>query len=145
MEQSLHYWLAQLHENAPGTIGDMLHYTVASCDAENGDYVMYVDTEPWMRNAFGSLHGGIISTAMDQGMGMLATCLMDGKALTPTIQLNLTFHHPLLATNRMLLKIHVEAHTRTMLHLRAEARNEQEPDKLCASATGIFYIKYVDR
>ncbi len=141
--QALDACIALLHKRAPGSIGDMLHFQAGSCDEASRDYVLFAQTEPWMCNPYGTLHGGIISTIMDQAMGTLATCLTEGKALTPTVQLNVTFHHPLLSTQRTMVRLHVNAVTRTMLHLRAEASNEQEPQTLCASATGIFYVKHI--
>ena len=140
-EEKLERCLHQLHERAAGTIGEMLHFEIGECVSGSGDYTLYACTEPWMRNAFGTLHGGIISTGLDQGMGMVAACLVDGQAITPTIQMNVTFHHFLMAGEQMCLKIHVEALTRTMIHLRAEVFAQQNSGRLCASATGIFFIK----
>lgn len=141
MEQALASCIALLHDRAPGSIGDLLHLRVGNCNEASGEYTIYAETEPWMCNPYGTLHGGIISTMMDQAMGTLATCLTDGRAITPTVQLNVTFHHPLLPSQQTVLRLHVDAVTRTMLHLRVEASNGQEPQKRCASATGIFYIK----
>ena len=143
-QQALEEVLHLLHEKAPDSIGGRLHLQVGDCDPQTGDYTLYAQAEPWMCNPYGTLHGGMISTMMDQAMGTLATCLTEGRALTPTVQLNLTFHHPLLPGQRTVLQLHVDALTRTMLHLRAAAYNEQEPQKLCASATAIFYIKRMD-
>ena len=72
---------------------------------------------------------------------MIASCMMDGTAITPTVEMNTIFHHALLPGKRMCLKIHVVARTRTMIHMRAEVVDAEEPEKLCASATGIFFIK----
>lgn len=141
MERRLNQCLQQMHERAVDTIGEMLHFEIASCGPDAGEYTLYASTERWMGNAFGTLHGGMISTALDQGMGMLAACLAGGNAITPTIQLNVTFHHFLVAGEQILLKIQVEAVTRAMIHLRAEVFSRQEPERLCASSTGIFFIK----
>ena len=141
VRQRLSFWLSELHRLAPDSIGDLLRFQVASCKPEAGEYCFRVSTKDWMKNAFGSLHGGIIGTIVDQGMGMLATCMMGGKALTPTVQMNITYQHPLMPRDPVLLQIRVEAVTRTLLYLRSEARNADHPDKLCATASGVFYIK----
>ena len=141
MEDRLSYWITQLHERAPESIGDLLRFRVGPCDPKAGDYSFFASTEEWMKNAFGSLHGGIIGTILDQGMGMLSTCLMEGKAITPTVQMNVTYHRPFAPGDEVLLKVHVEAMTRTMIHMRGEAMCSSEPEKLCVSATGIFFIK----
>ena len=141
MEQRLAYWIQQLHERAPESIGDLLRFRVGPCNPEAGEYSFLASTQGWMKNAFGSLHGGIITTILDQGMGMLATCLMEGTAITPTVQMNVIYHRPLIPGDNVLLKVHVETMTRTLIHIRAEAMKETQPDKLCVSATGIFFIK----
>ena len=66
---------------------------------------------------------------------------MEGKAITPTVQMNVTYHRPFAPGDEVLLKVHVEAMTRTMIHMRGEAMRASEPEKLCVSATGIFFIK----
>lgn len=144
METLLGHWIEELHKKAPDSIGDLLRFQVGPCRVEAGEYSFYVATGEWMRNAFGSLHGGIIGTIMDQGMGMLATCLMDGKALTPSVQLNITYHRPLMPQGRILLKVYVESVTKTLIHLRAEAADAARPEKRCVTATGIFFIKRLE-
>lgn len=141
MEQRLSRWIGQLHNRAPESIGDLLRFRVGPCSPEGGEYSFYASTGDWMKNAFGSLHGGIIGTILDQGMGMLATCLMEGKAITPTVQMNVTYHRPLMPGDEILLKIYVETMTRTLIYMRAEAMNAGYPEKQCVSATGIFFIK----
>ena len=141
MEDRLSYWTQQLHARAPGSIGDLLHFRVGPCDPKAGDYSFLASTDEWMKNAFGSLHGGIIGTILDQGMGMLSTCLMEGKAITPTVQMNVTYHRPFAPGDEVLLKVHVESVTRTLIHMRGEAMRAMQPEKLCVSATGIFFIK----
>lgn len=69
MEQRLAYWIEELHKRAPDSIGDLLRFRVGSCSPEAGMYCFHVSTDQWMQNAFGSFHGGIIGTIMDQGMG----------------------------------------------------------------------------
>ena len=141
MEQRLSDWIEELHRRAPESIGDLLRFRVGPCNPEEGRYCFHVSTEQWMKNAFGSLHGGIISTIMDQGMGMLATCLMNGTAITPTVQMNISYHHPMMPGDKVLLKIYVESITRTLMYMRAEAMKEDQPDRLCVTASGVFFAK----
>ena len=144
MEQRLRFWIGQLHSRAPESIGDLLRFRVGPCSPAAGEYHFYASTGDWMKNAFGSLHGGIIGTILDQGMGMLATCLMDSKAITPTVQMNVTYHRPLMPGDEILLKIYVETMTRTLIYMRAEAMNAGSPERLCVSANGIFFVKLLE-
>lgn len=141
MVHMITHWIDQLHAFAPDTIGDLLHFQLVDCDARTGCCTISAQIQPWMRNAFGSLHGGIITTAMDQGMGMLATCMLDGKAITPTVQLNTTFHRPIQPQGQLLLKFTPESRTKNLIHMRAEVYDAQDPAHLCASATGMFFVK----
>lgn len=141
MVQLLNHWIEELHRNKPDSIGDLVRFSVVSCDAEAGEYTFTVHTAAWMQNAFGTLHGGIIATVMDQGMGMLATCLTHGTGNTPSVQLNITYHRPFQPGDTIELKLHVDSMTRTLIHLHAEARKQGTPEKLCAAATAIFYFK----
>ena len=140
MKKTLTHWIGELHRHAPDTIGDILRFQLAECNAEAGEYSFLVETEPWMRNAFGSLHGGIIATMLDQGMGMLSTCLTGGEKLTPSVQLNIAFQRPMVAGKQVLLKVYVESMTRMLIHMRGEAFQ----DKLCATGAGIFFVKPSD-
>ncbi len=143
MKQLISHWIGQLHTSAPDTIGDLLHFQVVDCDARTGSCTISAQAEPWMRNAFGSLHGGIITTAMDQGMGMLASCMTGGKAITPTVQLNTTFHRPVVPRGQLLLKFTPESRTKNLIHMRGEVYDAQDYGHLCASATGMFFIKEI--
>lgn len=144
MEQCLAGWIEALHQRAPESIGDLLRFRVGPCNEAAGEYCFYASTQEWMKNAFGSLHGGIITTILDQGMGMLATCLMDGTAITPTVQMNVTYHRPLMPGDEVLLKIYVQTVTRNLIHMRSEAVNAAQPNQLCVTATGIFFIKSLE-
>lgn len=144
MKSQLIDWVQELHRHAPDSIGDLLHFEVLDCDVAAGEYCFGIKTQTWMQNAFGTLHGGIIATALDQGMGMLATCLMNGAGVTPSVQLNITYHRPLIPGRKILLKVYVESVTRTLIHMRGEAFQEGAEGKLCATGAGIFYFKPFD-
>ena len=75
MEDRLSCWITQLHERAPESIGDLLRFRVGPCDPKAGDYSFFASTEEWMRNAFGSLHGGIIGTILT---GVFASSSVNG-------------------------------------------------------------------
>ena len=58
MEPSVNNSIAGLHRKAPGSVGDLMDFHVIKEDRENGLYTLCCKTEPWMRNALGTLHGG---------------------------------------------------------------------------------------
>lgn len=140
-QQILTQMIAQLHRQAPDSIGSLLQFRVEACDEPKGNYCLCAQTSEWMRNAFGSLHGGMFATIMDQAMGFVAMYLMGGTAVTPSIQLNVTYYRPAKAGGELSVKVHVDAVTKSIMYLRAEITERTNPERLLASATGIYAIK----
>ena len=82
--------LATLHTRGAGTIGDMLDLRLVDCDLEKGEFTMQACTQEWMRNIAGTLHGGILTTAVDIGMSVLARYLAKKRVMV-TAQLSMNF------------------------------------------------------
>lgn len=144
-QQALTQMIAQLHRHAPGSIGDLLQFRVEACDEQKGEYCFCTQTSEWMRNAFGSLHGGILATVMDQAMGFVAMYLLDGTAVMPSIQLNVTYHRPAMAGDNLSVKVYVDAVTKSMMYLRAQIAQHEKPERLLASATGMYAIRSLEK
>lgn len=141
LKRLLTIWLMELHEKAPGTIGDILNFRFADVQTGEGEYAFLCDTLPWMCNPTGTLHGGIIATILDQGMGMMANCMQLGQAIAPSVQLDVAYHRPLNPGDTILVRIFVTNVSRTLITMRGELFSSEKPDKLCASATGIYYVR----
>ena len=141
MEQQVLDRIALLHGAAPGSVGDQMDFRLLSCDTEKGEYLLRCKTFEWMRNANGTLHGGMCATVVDQAMGFIAYCLMPGKGIAPTVQLQVTYHRPLIPGQEVLVKVKVLSVTKSLMHLSAEAVAEAAPEKICLTATGSFFYK----
>lgn len=141
VKENLRIRFGLLHEFAPDSIGDLLHMELTGYLDDSEDFLMTCDTYPWMQNPIGLLHGGIISTILDQGMGMLAHCMIPQGDFAPSIQLNVSYIRPMQTGKKVLLKIHVESATHTLIHMRAEAYEADQPEKLCVTGTGIYFHK----
>lgn len=135
--------IRELHTIAPDSIGDRMHYSLLSCDAERGEFRMRCQTEPWMRNGPGTLHGGMCATVVDQAMGFIAYCLKRGEGTAPTVQMSTTYHRPLIPSEDVLIYIRVLSITKSLISLSAEAYRATEPDKLCLSATATYFDKSI--
>lgn len=96
METRVRNRIAEITREVPGSIGDMMHFTLLECDPEKGDYVMSCETAPWMRNFAGTLHGGLCATILDQAMGFVSYCLKPGEGTAPTVQMEIDYHRPLM-------------------------------------------------
>ena len=141
LERRVRERIEQLHSIAPGSIGDVMTYEVLSCDAERGEVQLRCRTFDWMRNGPGTLHGGMCATVVDQAMGFVAYCIKPGEGTAPTVQLQVSYHRPLFPGETVLVTVGVASVTKTLMHLRAEVSREAAPEKLCLSATSVFFYR----
>lgn len=133
--------MKQLHQVAPESIGDLLHLEPLGYDPQRQEYLLHCETQPWMRNAHGTLHGGMCATVADQAMGVLAYCVKPGEGITPAIELHLNYHRPLIPGENVLARVRVLSVTKTLIHTAAELYRESAPDKLCISSNATYYYK----
>ena len=140
-EEEIRYRIAQLSQAAPGTIGDILQFRFLHYDPAEDVYALTCQTEDWMRNAAGTLHGGMCATILDQAMGFVSFCRKPGDGTAPTIQLAVDYHRPLIPGETVLIKVRVISITHTLMHLSAEAMRCDHPEKVCLSGSGIYFYK----
>ncbi len=133
--------IAELRVIAPGSIGDQMCYEVLDA-ATDGKWIrMGCQTFDWMRNGPGTLHGGMCATVVDQAMGFVAYCIKPGEGIAPTVQMQVTYHRPLTPGKRVIVDVHVLTITKSLMHLSAEAYEEDCPDKLYLTATATYFYK----
>lgn len=144
MEAKVRDRIALLHSAAPGSIGEQMDYRLVRMDAEKGEYLLRCRTFEWMRNANGTLHGGMCATVVDQAMGFIAYCLMPGKGIAPTVQLQVTYHRPLIPGEEVFVLVKVLSQSKSLMHLTAEAALVTAPDRVCLTSTGTFFYKPLD-
>lgn len=138
--QRIRQAIALHQEQVPDTVGTALHFELLECDAERGEFALRCETAAWMGNILGSLHGGMSATALDHAMGHVANAIREKEGAGPTVQLQVTYHRPLTAGDRLILKVQVLSVSKTLTQLEARAYSECAPDKLCVSATGTYYF-----
>ncbi len=133
--------IALLHEVVPNSIGDMLNFRLINCDPAAGIYVLGCKTETWMRNVAGTLHGGMCATVVDQAMGFISYCIKPGEGTAPTVQMQVTYHRPLIPGEEVLVTVKVLTVTRSLMHLSAEAVMAYATDKLCLTSSATYFYK----
>lgn len=136
--------LAELHEAAPDSIGDLLHFELLECSRE-GEYLLRCTTQPWMRNPAGTLHGGICATVLDQAMGLIAYCIKPGPGFAPTIEMQVSFIRPVPVVQSLLTKVTVISVTSSLIRLRCELMRENQPDKVCVTSSAVYFYKPFDK
>lgn len=133
--------LAQLHELAPESAGDLLRLQPLEYDPNRQEVLFSGKTEVWMRNPQGILHGGISAMIADQAMGTLAFCVKPGEGIAPAIELHVNYHRPLIPGEGVLMRVRLIAQTKTLIHSSAELYRESAPEKLCVTASGTYFFK----
>lgn len=141
MEQILRGRLAALHTAAAGTIGDMLDLELLEYDPDRAEFLMRCRTGLWMRNIAGTLHGGMCATLVDQAMGCVAYCAKPGEGTAPTVNLQVSYHRPLIPGEDVLIRIRVISVTRSLMHLSSEAMVATAPEKVCITSTATYFYK----
>lgn len=141
MESALQEYIDRIHVENHGSIGDMLGFQVGSCDEAKDDYVLKCRTASWMCNHYGTLHGGICATILDQAMGMVCCCLKRGLGTCTTVQLEADYHRPVVPGEDILVKVHVISVTRCLINMTAELIQPSKPDKISVSGSAIFFYK----
>lgn len=143
VEDQMRRRLSQIHDTVPDSICDALHFSVAECSPEAGRYRLRCQTAQWMRNPAGTLHGGLCATILDQAMGIVAFCVKSTEGFAPTLEMQISYHRPLIPGEDVLVTVEVLSVSRNVIHLRAEAFCAAAPEKLCASSTAIYFVKGV--
>lgn len=133
--------IAEVNTGVPGSIAEMMDFRFVEYDQAHNDIVMTCRTMPWMRNPAGTLHGGLCATILDQAMGFVSYCLKAGEGTAPTVHLSVDYHRPLQPGERVIVKVHVINVTRSHMNLSAEAFQASCPEKICLSASGIYFFK----
>lgn len=140
MEQLLRLRIAQLHEAAPDSIGDLFQFELLSCDEAAGKYRFRCRTQPWMRNPAGTLHGGMSAAIADQAMGFVAFCLLTSEGFAPTIQMQTEYLCPVQPEKELTVTVYISSVSRSMVHLRCEIAHADCEASVCVSATGIYFF-----
>lgn len=133
--------IVELHEIAPDSIGDRMGYELLSCDEEGRHFRLRCHTFDWMRNGPGTLHGGMCATVVDQAMGFIAYCIKPGEGIAPTVQMQVTYHRPLVPGEQVIVDVHVISRTKSLMNLSAEAYPELRPEKISLTASATYLYK----
>ncbi|MGM9975118.1 MAG: PaaI family thioesterase [Clostridiaceae bacterium] len=130
----------RMRESLKGALVEDLIPTLISCDFEKGIAEFKFTIKANMRNSMGIVHGGIICTLLDNAMGMTTSSLIN-KGWTPTVNLQVSFLKPVMPQGVIHISVRIISSGRTFINTAAELWEEGKPERILASATGIFFIK----
>lgn len=140
MCRQMHDRLKQLQDLAPDGVSGILKLELVSFDLEKQTCVLRAKTEAWMKNGAGTLHGGMSATLLDHGMGALLYCIKEGNNFCPTVEMQSSYHRPLIPGKDVLISARVVARSRRLAHMAAEICQADVPGKTCVSGTAVYYL-----
>ena len=105
---------------------------------EDLSVIMTLSPEPWMRNPGGSMHGGIICTAMDNAMGYVVGAYFD--KLCSTVNMQVDFIRPVALDKPAFVRVEALSMGKTLARLRTVMWQTDE-DHPCAAAMGVYFTK----
>lgn len=131
--------VAWVNEAARGAVCGDLGMELQHGDPDTGVYVFACRTTQQMRNVIHTLHGGCAAVVADQAMGSVANSMFAEDGHAPTSQLCLNFHRPIAPGEDLLVKVTVVNTSRRQIHLSCEICRQSAPEKLCVSASSVFF------
>lgn len=131
--------VAWVNEAAAGAVCGDLRMELLEGDTEKGEYLFLCHTTEAMRNVIHTLHGGSAAIVVDQAMGSVANSMFAEDGHAPTSQLTLNFHRPMFAGEDLLVRVKVVNASRRQIHLGSEVYAGKAPEKLCVSASAVFF------
>lgn len=94
------------------------------------------EAEDWCRNPYGGVHGGIIASIIDTGMGF--TCATYSNKYVSTTDLSVSYLKPMMGTKYMIRVDLTQAGSR-MIRCLAKV-SDAETGMLCATGMGSFIL-----
>lgn len=133
---------ARLEARLPGVAADRAQSfspvpVVEELDGPAMRGVFRFHTQPEMKNPMGVLHGGMTATILDSSMGALCLGLTGG--FTPTISMTVNYSRPIPLNADILVRAQAAGLGRTTAHITASIVLADAPDRVCATATGVYY------
>lgn len=138
MEQALRYFAQRVPEEAPNTFSGQMQPEFVSCDEASKSMVFAFDTQDWMRNQGGAVHGGVIAEAISITINALAWYYA-GMRHNPVVSLQLSYPRPALMGQRMYVRATAIHAGKNMAYVGATAWQSDREDKPFATGTGVHY------
>lgn len=122
-----------------GTINETVAPKFDSCSVKDKYYCAAFDMTPMMCNPWGAVHGGILATAFDSMMGTVAF-YFGGCRKTQTLSMQISYLRSGDAKQRLFIRSRITKAGKTVTYVTAEAWSEDRPDKLIATASGVYFF-----
>lgn len=129
--------MAVEERNDPPRIHEMMKKSFVACSEKEWWITLSYEVEEWEQNPIGTMHGGLIATAIDSTCGILVRYL-SGTLRTPTVSMTINYLETVPVGERLLVTARAVKVGRSLVNLCAEAVLESSK-KTAATATAVFF------
>lgn len=136
MERTIRAVCEMQPEGEITSMNDMMAPELASCDADTETLCLRFQPQAWQLNPNGTLHGGMIATAIDITFGVLSRFYAKSSKLV-TIDLNISYMRPIPRDADYLVTASIRKNGRRVKFLHADVRLA-DSGKLAAEGTAMF-------
>lgn len=138
MEQALDTFVRRVPLEAPNTFSGQMKPQLVMCSAQSKSLVFSYDTDPWMRNPGGAVHGGVIAEAISMAINALAWYYA-GCRHNPAISIQLSYPRPAKIGEKIYVRATAISAGRSMAYVGASAWQGDNEEKPFATGTGVHY------
>jgi uncharacterized protein (TIGR00369 family) len=105
----------------PDWVTAIMKPKLVSCDEKERTATVEFPAQSWQSNPRGTMHGGVIASAFDEALGILAFCL-NGKGQIATINLSINYLKPIPLDDTILITGKVTSKGRRIITTTGECR-----------------------
>lgn len=126
----------RVREKEPHRLNNMIGLTLLNCSRKDQFTEFEFVPDDWCRNGYEGVHGGVISSVFDTGMGL--TSEVYTQKFVSTSSLQISFLRAMLGS-RFRLKVRLTHVGRRVVNLYGEI-SDMKDEKICANCLGTFMI-----
>ena len=138
MEEALKFFAQRVPVEAPNTFSGQMQPELIHCDEAAKTLTFAFETQSWMRNPSGAIHGGVIAEAISMSINALAWYCA-GMKQNPCVSLQLCYPRPGLMGQRIYVQASAVHAGKNMAYVSARAWQEGQENKPFATGTGVHY------
>ncbi len=129
----------RMRESFPDSINELLLSELVDCDPERGVYTIAFQTTPWMRNPNGVVHGGMLSSMLDNAMGVFIHVLLPDRLLS-TVSLEVSYIRPVAVGRTLHVEVSLDRIGGTLAHATSRLYEAGRPDEVLVTAAGVYHM-----
>lgn len=138
MTEVLTAFALRIPEESPNTFSGRMQPKLVACDEAAKSLVFSFETDNWMRNPGGAVHGGVIAEAISMTVNALAWYYA-GRRHNPAISIQLSYPRPAIVGEKIFVRATAIHAGKNMAYVGALAWQAGRENTPFATGTGVHY------